>query len=102
MTTAAGPQPVEGLDRLTALGERVLLVRGAADRELVALAGGAGRDVPDPVSSWAASQLRPDQVELLAGLPHPVTIGVGVRAQPPSPAVGDGRGRWPVCPAQPG
>ena len=45
---AAGPQPVEVLDRLTALGDRVLLVRGNADRELVALAGGADVDVPDP------------------------------------------------------
>ena len=73
---AAGPQPVEVLDRLTALGEQVLLVRGNADRELVALAGGADVDVPDPVSRWAAAQLRPDQVELLAGLPHPVTLDV--------------------------
>ena len=73
---AAGPQPVEVLDRLTALGDRVLLVRGNADRELVALAGGAEFDVPDPVINWAAAQLRTDQVELLAGLPHPVTLDV--------------------------
>ena len=63
---AAGPQPVEVLDRLMSLGEQVLLVRGNADRELVALAGGADVDVPDPVSRWAAAQLRPDQVELLS------------------------------------
>ena len=29
---AAGPQPVEVLDRLMSLGEQVLLVRGNADR----------------------------------------------------------------------
>ena len=73
---AAGPQPVEVLDRLTALGDRVLLVRGNADRELVTMARGTDVDVPDPVSRWAAAQLRPDQVELLAGLPHPVTVDV--------------------------
>ena len=45
---AAGPQPNEVLVRLRELGERVLWVRGNADRELVALARGgalAGLDV---------------------------------------------------------
>ena len=37
---ASGPEPTAVLDRLLALGERVLLVRGNADRELVALARG--------------------------------------------------------------
>ena len=69
---AAGPQPVEVLDVLVALGDRVLLVRGNADRELVAHARGEDAPVPDEVTPWAAAQLRPDQVELLAGLPHPV------------------------------
>ena len=66
---AAGPQPGAVLDRLQALGERVRLVRGNADRELVAMAGDALRDAPDEVSAWAARQLSPQQVELLAGLP---------------------------------
>ena len=69
---AAGPQPVEVLDALVALGDRVLLVRGNADRELVAHARGEDAPVPDEVTPWAAAQLRPDQVELLAALPHPV------------------------------
>ena len=73
---AAGPQPVEVLDALTALGDRLLLVRGNADRELVAMARGEDLPVPDEVSPWAAGQLRADQVELLAGLPHPVTVEV--------------------------
>jgi len=73
---AAGPQPVQVLDRLTELGDRVVLVRGNADRELVALAGGGSTAIPDPIAPWAAGQLRPDQVELLAGLPHPVTLAV--------------------------
>ena len=73
---AAGPQPGPVLDRLTALGDRLVLVRGNADRELVALARGESIDVPDEVTPWAAAQLRPDQVDLLAALPHPVTIEV--------------------------
>ncbi|MBA3418236.1 MAG: metallophosphoesterase family protein [Geodermatophilaceae bacterium] len=70
---AAGPLPVETLDRLVGLGERVLWVRGNADRELVALAGGGQTAILDPIAPWAAAQLRPDQVRLLADLPHPVT-----------------------------
>lgn len=74
---AAGPQPVEVLDRLTAL-DNVVLVRGNADRELVAIARGtepaAGEAYPE--SLWAAAQLTPAHVELLAGLPHPVVLDV--------------------------
>src|SRR5690606_13038723 len=69
---AAGPLPVETLDLLTSLGERVVWVRGNADRELVALARGGRTSIPDPIAPWAASRLRPDQVDLLDRLPHPV------------------------------
>jgi putative phosphoesterase len=72
---AAGPQPVAVLDRLTGLGERVLVVRGNADRELVALARGEPAEFPD-VSPWAAAQLTEAHLDLLAGLPHPVTIQI--------------------------
>lgn len=73
---ASGPQPVETLDVLTALGDRVVWVRGNADRELVEMARGQfDKQPPDAVSPWAAEQLRTDQVELLAGLPATVTIG---------------------------
>jgi putative phosphoesterase len=71
---AAGPMPVETLDALTALGDRGVLVRGNADRELVAVAEGTPSEHPE--STWAGGRLRPDQVELLRGLPHPVTIDV--------------------------
>src|SRR5215210_1957322 len=71
---AAGPMPVEVLDRLVGLGERCLLVRGNADRELVAVA--RGRDSGIDVSNWAGRQLRPDQVELLDRLPHPARLDV--------------------------
>jgi predicted phosphodiesterase len=71
---AAGPMPVAVLDRLTGLGDRVLLVRGDADRELVEVVRGGTS--PYPESGWAAAQLRTDQVELLAALPHPVRVEV--------------------------
>lgn len=73
---AAGPQPVAVLDRLVGLGDRVRLVRGNADRELVALAGDPAAPGAVEVDRWAADQLRPDQVELLAGLPHPLRVDV--------------------------
>jgi putative phosphoesterase len=72
---AAGPQPVAVLDRLTGLGDRVLLVRGNADRELVSLARGEPAVYPD-ISPWAAAQLTDRHVDLLAGLPHPVTLEI--------------------------
>ncbi|HEY0932941.1 MAG TPA: metallophosphoesterase family protein [Trebonia sp.] len=74
---AAGPQPGEVLNRLSALNN-VVLVRGNADRDLVALARGefpAGQEAY-PVDTWAAAQLSPAQVDLLAGLPHPVLFDV--------------------------
>lgn len=71
---AAGPMPVEVLDRLVGLGDRAVLVRGNADRELVAITRGTAN--PHPESVWAASQLRPDQVALLDALPYPVTLDV--------------------------
>ncbi|WP_030997079.1 metallophosphoesterase family protein [Streptomyces sp. NRRL F-5630] len=70
---AAGPQPVAVLDRLRGLGERAVLVRGNADRELVALVRGTlppGEALP--VDLWAARRLTPSHLALLDGLPHPV------------------------------
>jgi predicted phosphodiesterase len=74
---AAGPQPTQVLDRLSAL-DNVVLVRGNADRELVALARGEfppGEEAY-PIDAWAAAQLTPVHVGLLAGLPHPVILDV--------------------------
>ncbi|MDQ2852737.1 MAG: metallophosphatase family protein, partial [Actinomycetota bacterium] len=75
---AAGPQPTEVLNCLLELGERALLVRGNADRELVALAHGEPSKVKAayPVSLWAAQQLSSAHIELLDGLPHPVVVPV--------------------------
>jgi putative phosphoesterase len=71
---AAGPQPVETLDTLAALGDRAVWVRGNADRELVTLSRGGKTSIPDPIAPWAADQLRPDQVELLDSLPLSVVM----------------------------
>jgi predicted phosphodiesterase len=73
---AAGPQPVQTLDLLTGLGERVVWVRGNADRELVRCRRGGVVTFPDSVTPWAAGQIRPDQEELLAALPLSATISV--------------------------
>lgn len=73
---AAGPLPVETLDRLSALGDRALWLSGNADRELVESRQGAAGAIPDPIAPWAAEQLRDDQVELLAGLPGSLTCDV--------------------------
>lgn len=73
---AAGPMPVPTLDALAALGERVVWVRGNADRELVELALDPGRQAEIDISGWAARQLRPDQVRRLADLRHPVTLEI--------------------------
>lgn len=75
---AAGPQPVETLDALVALGDRAVWVRGNADRELVTFTKEPSAPAPDQVSPWAAAQLRPDQVALLDSLPLSVTLDLGV------------------------
>ncbi|MGW6744134.1 metallophosphoesterase family protein [Streptomyces sp. NPDC055025] len=66
---AAGPQPVEVLDRLAELGERAVLIGGNADRELVEERRGRPPAIPDEIASWAAGRLREDQLALLARLP---------------------------------
>ena len=73
---ASGPQPTAVLDRLLELGDRVRLVRGNADRELVALRRGDDIEIPDEVTPWAAAELSPAHLALLAGLRHPLTIEV--------------------------
>lgn len=73
---AAGPQPVEVLDLLRSLGDRVTWVRGNADRELVEHRQGKAGSIPDPIAPWAASQLSSSHLQLLADLPLSVTIPV--------------------------
>ncbi|WP_206788770.1 metallophosphoesterase [Amycolatopsis sp. MtRt-6] len=70
----AGPLPVETLERLQALGERAVWVRGNADRELAEWARTGGSAVPDPIVGWAARQLRPADLPVLDALPLTVTL----------------------------
>jgi putative phosphoesterase len=74
---ASGPQPAQVLDRLLGLGDRVIWVRGNADRELVELARGQLTAGPDAISGWAAKQLTADHVDWLARLPSTVSLDVG-------------------------
>jgi len=73
---AAGPQPVEVLDRLVGLGRRAAWISGNADRELVEYRRGRRTEIPDPIAPWAAEQLREDQVDFLARLPASLTLPV--------------------------
>ncbi len=73
---AAGPMPAETLDALRGLGQRAVWVRGNADRELVEYVRGTRSSIPDPISPWAAEQLRGDHVDLLAALPLSVILQV--------------------------
>ncbi|NHA69646.1 metallophosphoesterase family protein [Phycicoccus flavus] len=66
----SGPMPVETLELLMGLGDRVLLVRGNADREVVGVSRGEPCEHPESV--FAAGVLGAGRLELLAGLPHPV------------------------------
>lgn len=72
-----GPQPAEVLDQLMALGDRAILVRGNADRELLQMSRGADVGLgDDPVSVWGAEQLRPEHQKLLDSMPQQVTLNV--------------------------
>ncbi|MEV7190852.1 metallophosphoesterase family protein [Streptomyces sp. NPDC093510] len=71
---AAGPQPVEVLELLAGMGDRVFWVRGNADRELVEHRRGQPCD--DAISAWAAEQLGPGHLDLLDGLPRSVRLSL--------------------------
>jgi len=68
---AGGTHPSETLERLRALGERVLWLRGNADREL---APGEKGLVPAKVIEATRAALRAEQIAFLYGLPPTVQI----------------------------
>ncbi|QPP09589.1 metallophosphoesterase family protein [Streptomyces bathyalis] len=90
----AGPQPLETLELLRALGDRAVWVRGNADRELAELRDAAGRsaggdsgdeerreraeqhDAPFAVDLWAAGLLSETDARFLAGLPPTARLDV--------------------------
>ncbi|MEU4798313.1 metallophosphoesterase family protein [Streptomyces sp. NPDC023327] len=72
----AGPQPTQVLDRLVGLGDRVSWISGNADRELLEFGRGQRDTIPDPISPWAAEQLREEHLDLLDSLPRSLTLSV--------------------------
>jgi putative phosphoesterase len=82
----AGPQPAETLERLRGLGERVLWVRGNADRAL--LEGADDADDREALA-WTAAQLREADRVFLGTLPERQRLEV------------DGLGRVLFCHATP-
>lgn len=71
---AAGPLPRETVDVLRSLGDRLVAVRGNADREAVEVFDGHGHDDLPPDSLWAGRQITRSQRDWLAGLPATVTL----------------------------
>lgn len=72
-----GPQPAEVLDRLIELGDRAVLLRGNADRELLQMAQGIDVGLnDDPLSVWGAAQLTPTHLELLTDMPEQLILDV--------------------------
>lgn len=74
---AVGPLPEATVDRVTALGERLVWVSGNCERVTVELAHGT-REIDDNLAfaAWGADKLRADQLELLASLPKTATLTV--------------------------
>jgi predicted phosphodiesterase len=73
-----GPLPVETLDLVAALGERVVWVGGNCERITVELARGerAGGDANLTMAAWGAKLLRDEQIDRIAELPKTVTLEV--------------------------
>ncbi|WP_370551679.1 hypothetical protein [Clavibacter sp. VKM Ac-2873] len=72
-----GSQPTEVLDRLTGLGDRVVLIRGNADRELLRMSHGIDVCLADDrLSVRGAAQLTPAHQQLLELMPEHLTVDV--------------------------
>jgi putative phosphoesterase len=69
---AGGEQPSETLERLRALGDRVVWVRGNADRELTPGEGGL---VPEPLVEATRDRLSDEQIAFLHSRPASARIG---------------------------
>ena len=76
-----GPIPLQTLERLSQLGDRVRTIRGNGDREVVAAFDGLpfasviSEDVRERIR-WTARQLEQSQRDFLAQLPEQVTLHV--------------------------
>jgi putative phosphoesterase len=72
---AAGPWPSETVDRLLALGDRALFIRGNADREVAAPNEQKGL-APPHLIEFVREHLSPQQLEFLAALPLTESVEV--------------------------
>jgi predicted phosphodiesterase len=70
---ATGLFPAETHDRLRELGDRVLWLRGNAERELTPGEDGSG---PDEALEWVRTKLDGEQIAFLYGLPESVTLEI--------------------------
>ena len=66
---AAGAQPVEVLDRLTELGDRVVWVRGNADRDPVEYLRTGHLATPDEIAGWPPGGCGPSRSPSSAASP---------------------------------
>lgn len=72
-----GPQPTEALDRLTSLGDRAVLIRGNADRELLQVSRGEDIGLADNhLVVWGAAQFQERHQQVLEAMPEQVAIDV--------------------------
>lgn len=69
---AGGDRPSETLERLRALGDRVVWVRGNADREL---SPGMAGLLPEALVEAVRGQLTEEQIAFLQSHPHAVRVG---------------------------
>ncbi|MGP4009059.1 metallophosphoesterase family protein [Streptomyces sp. 4N124] len=70
-----GPQPQETYERILALGERALCVRGNADRYAAEI-GTAARVADTPRQSWIAAQHSPEAIDFLTRVPFGVVVEI--------------------------
>jgi predicted phosphodiesterase len=73
---AAGPWPSETVERLRSLGDRVLWVRGNADRELEHVPEARPGGPPPEVIAWVRSQLSDEQLGFVTTLPERQIVDV--------------------------
>jgi predicted phosphodiesterase len=74
---AIGPMPHESLERLRALGDRALFVRGNGDREIASVPeDGGDDDLWAARTRWSAGQLDEEELDFLAGLPATQSLRV--------------------------
>ncbi len=75
----SGPMPVQTLERLRQLGEKVVYIRGNGDREVATVFDGQSSSSKMPeevrqITTWVAHQLEQSQRDFLSQLPEQITL----------------------------